>query len=376
MIIKSMSRKEPSFGALMDYIDRELGQEATRIRHNVMGRGRDRIRSEFERNGHLLRQRKNGVYLYHEIISITRAKGLSPQEQHALLHQIVQQYIAARCPDNLCYGGMHQDKDHSYHFHLMISSNRAGEEKRFRLTKAQFREIQVQLEAHVLEHYPQLEQQLAIGKRAERKPSRGAIEHERRTGRPPSRQETLLGRLRAAYEASGDRDSLEAALAAQGFRHAPRGKVFARVVDEYSSKPHRLKTLDPDLAMLIEERLSEPQHQQDAQPDAKPEREPQDGRAARGADEKEKTGAEGVDYGRSRAEARDAEDAERQAKDISAKDVLDAQADQEAHEKPAEHAQRPQENETLKEMRERREARAERKRAKVLDQHKRKGKPR
>ncbi len=321
MIIKSMSRKEPSFGALMDYIDRELGQEETRIRHNLMGRGRDRIRAEFERNGHLLRRRKNGVYLYHEIISLTRAQGISAKEQHELLHRIVQQYIAARCPDNLCYGGMHQDKDHSYHFHLMISANRAGEEKRFRLTKGQFREIQVQLEAHVLEHYPQLEQQLAIGKRADRKSSRGAIEHERRTGRPPSRQETLLGRLRAAYEASGDRDSLEAALAAQGFRHEPRGKVFARVIDEYSTKPHRIKTLDPDLAVLIEKRLNEPQQQHaeakaepesEAQPEAGPKSETNNRRAARGADEKEKSADAGaVDYGRSRAEARVTQDIER-----------------------------------------------------------------
>lgn len=122
MIVKSMSRKVPSFGQLIGYIDRDEGQEGYRIRHNVWGRNPDLIRAEFEQNGELLAKRKNGVYLYHEIISITRAKGLSPDEQMARLHDIAENYIAARCPDNLVFGGLHQDKDHSYHYHLMISA--------------------------------------------------------------------------------------------------------------------------------------------------------------------------------------------------------------------------------------------------------------
>ena len=259
MIIKSMSRKEPSFGQLMDYIDREVGAEAFQIRHNLMSRGRERTRAEFEANARLMRKRKNGVFLYHEIISITRARGLPAKDQQELLHGIVQQYIAARCPDNLVYGGMHQDKDHSYHFHLMISSNRAGEIKRLRLSKAQFREIQVGLEAHVLEKHPELEQQLAIGKRSERKRAKGDVEHERRTGRPPSRKEALQGRLRAAFEGAIDREAFEAALGEQGFRHAPRGKTFGRVIDEFTGKAHRLATLDAGLAEGIVALLQEPE---------------------------------------------------------------------------------------------------------------------
>ena len=100
MIIKSMSRKVPSFGQLLEYIDRDVGQEAYTIRHNLAGRKAQSIRAEFERNGELLRKRKNGNYLFHEIISITRAKGLSPEEQKARLQEIAQEYINARCPDS------------------------------------------------------------------------------------------------------------------------------------------------------------------------------------------------------------------------------------------------------------------------------------
>ena len=54
MIIKSMSRKESSFGQLMGYIEREVGNERYRIRHNVFARNPQRIIEEFERNARLL----------------------------------------------------------------------------------------------------------------------------------------------------------------------------------------------------------------------------------------------------------------------------------------------------------------------------------
>lgn len=246
MIVKSMSRKVPSFGQLIGYIDRDEGQEAYRIRHNVLGRDPERIRAEFEQNGELLTKRKNGVYLYHEIISITRAKGLSPQEQKARLRDIAENYIAARCPDNLVFGGLHQDKEHSYHYHLMISANRAGETGRLRLSKAQFREVQVGLERHVLEAYPELEQKVAIDKRSDRGRTKGEAELERRTGARPKREE-VLERVLAAYEASRDRQSLLDALGREGLELYVRGKNLG-VVDLESGKKHRLNTLDLETA--------------------------------------------------------------------------------------------------------------------------------
>ena len=282
MIIKSMSRKEPSFRQLMDYISREMGTEAFKFRHNLMGRGDDVVGAEFEQNASLLKRRKNGVFLYHEILSITRAQGLPEKAQQELLYGIAQQYVDARCPDNLVYGGLHQDKDHSYHMHLMISANRAGDSARLRLTKAQFREIQVQLEAHVLENHPELEQKLAINKQAERKRTRGDVEHERRTGRPPSRKEALRGRLHAAYEQSDSREAFAAALQEQGFRHEARGKTFARVIDEYTGQAHRVATLDAELASRFEALMTLAQ--------SEPERE--DAAERQGAEQEAQTGPE------------------------------------------------------------------------------------
>lgn len=253
MIVKSMSRKVPSFGQLIGYIDRESGHESYRIRHNLLARDPERVREEFENNASLLQKRKNGVYLYHEILSITRAQGLTPDEQKERLYQISQDYIAARCPENLVYGGLHQDKEHSYHFHLMISSNRAGEEKRLRLSKAQFRDVQVKLEEHVLLRYPELEQKLAIGKRSDRRISQAEVELERRTGERPQRQ-TVLERVRDALETSLDRDTFLSALGHSELELYVRGKNLG-VIDLESGKKHRINTLDPELMSSFEARL-------------------------------------------------------------------------------------------------------------------------
>ena len=255
MIVKSMSRKVPSFAQLVAYIDRDEGQEAYRIRHNLFARDPARISAEFERNGELLAKRKNGVYLYHEIISITRAKGLSAEQQKQKLRDIAESYIAARCPDNLAYGGLHQDKEHSFHYHLMISANRASETGRFRLSKAQFRDIQIQLERHVLEKYPELEQKVAIEKRSDRRLGKAEAELERRTGQRPKRED-VLSRVLEAYRGSSDRDSLIAALGREGLDLYVRGKNLG-VIDLESGKKHRLNTLDRETADRIQIRLSE-----------------------------------------------------------------------------------------------------------------------
>lgn len=291
MIIKSMSRKVPSFGQLLGYIDRDEGNEQYTLRHNVMGRDGEHIQGEFEANGELLQKRKNGVYLYHEIISITRAQGLSPDEQKDRLMDIAHNYVEARCPDNLVYGGLHEDKEHSYHMHLMISANRAGEPGRLRLTKAQFREVQVQLERHVLQKYPELEQKLAIDKKSDRGRSKNEAELERRTGKRPKREE-VLDRITSAFEQSEDRQSLLDALGREGLELYVRGKNLG-VIDHESGKRHRLKTLDLETADRVAIRMEGGEASQDEatrkprEPEQASEREaPQEKSASEGEKEK------------------------------------------------------------------------------------------
>lgn len=300
MIVKSMSRKVPSFGQLTQYIDRDEGQERWRIRHNVMARDPDRIRGEFEQNGALLSRRKNGVYLYHEIISITRAAGLSDEAQKARLQQIAEQYVAARCPDNLVYGGLHQDKEHSFHYHLMISANRAGDSRRLRLSKAQFREVQVQLERHVLQTMPELEQKVAIDKRADRRKTRAEAELERRTGEVPKKDQ-LRARVLEALEAGADREALIEALGRSELELYVRGKTLG-VIDLATGEKHRLKTLDLELLDRVEAVMrTDPELREKSasaaakSPEGEKEKAPDRGSKARRHDNKERGAERGAE---------------------------------------------------------------------------------
>lgn len=266
-----MSRKVPSFGQLIGYIDREEDAERYRIRHNLTARDPELVRHEFERNAALLQKRKNGVYLYHEILSISRAQGLSDEQQKERLYEIAQQYIAARCPENMVYGGLHHDKEHSFHFHLMMSANRAGDAKRLRLDKAQFRNIQVKLEEYVLREYPELEQKVAIGKRSDRRMSRGEVELERRTGERPKRQ-SVLERVNEALSASADRDGFISALGRSELELYVRGKNLG-VIDLESGKKHRINTLDPELMASFEARLlKQPEQRENIAPEGEKEK--------------------------------------------------------------------------------------------------------
>ncbi|MGB1216045.1 MAG: hypothetical protein ACPG4X_21975 [Pikeienuella sp.] len=67
MIIKSMSRKEPSFGQLVAYMSDEKSDRAFDLHHHVFTRDPGDIAAEFEENARLLGKRKGGNYLFGSI---------------------------------------------------------------------------------------------------------------------------------------------------------------------------------------------------------------------------------------------------------------------------------------------------------------------
>ena len=83
-----MSRKEASFTQLYDYITRE-NDALFNYQYNFLGLGREAILNEFQKNSNLLPKRKNGNYLYHEIISISRAKNLRETQQKQILFDVI-----------------------------------------------------------------------------------------------------------------------------------------------------------------------------------------------------------------------------------------------------------------------------------------------
>lgn len=245
MIIKSMSRKEPTYGKLIAYLSRDASDPRYELRHNVLSATPAALTAEFEGNGLLLPKRKNGVAMYHEIISITRPKGLSPEAQKAILRDIALDYIRERAPHCLAFGCLHDDHADHLHYHFIVSANRIGDNRRHRLTKQQFRAIQVGLEARVRARYPELEQAIAIGKRAGKNQlSQAGIELQRRTGGTPKR-DTVKARLSDIFAASQSKVDLHKRLAEARLELYSRGKILG-VRDLDSGRKHRIATLGLD----------------------------------------------------------------------------------------------------------------------------------
>ncbi len=241
MLVRSMSRKEASFAQLIAYVSREVSDGDFAIHHNVLARIQSDLVDEFNDNAKLLRKRKNGTVMFHEIVSIKRPKGLSDSAQKMALRDIAEHYIAARAPHNLVYGGLHDDHKGHLHYHLVISSNPLGIARRHWLTKKKFRAIAIGLEQRVLKTYPELEQTVAINKTAAIKISSKEQAVKVRT-RKASNNELLANDLSKVFQQSKSLKDLRTALKERQFNLYQRGKAIG-VIKTDTGRKHRLTTL-------------------------------------------------------------------------------------------------------------------------------------
>lgn len=243
MIIKSKSRKIGNFDQLYDYMKK--GAEKHTGPHvysrNVYAREREGILKEFTDNAELFTKRKNSVYMYHEIISITRTQGLSVAKQQAALHQIVQEYVECRAKNNLVWGYMHNDAQTNLHFHLMISSNERGSHKNLRLSRKDFDESKKHLESWTNTHYPELKQGIVINKKAQKKRSQSGVELEKRTGHLPER-ERVSEALKHIFSNASSKAEFFDQLSAAKLEIYTRGQQLG-FVDSDTGRKYRLATL-------------------------------------------------------------------------------------------------------------------------------------
>lgn len=241
MLIKSMTRKDASFAQLVRYLDAGAQDERYRLTRNLYAREGQPMIAEFEANARHLRPRKNGVVLYHEIVSLKRAKGLAPERQKELLWRIAETYIERRAPDCLAYGRLHEDAPHHLHYHLLISANPDGSRERHSLKKAEFRKLVIALEAEVLLKHPELEQKVTIANTAVRAKTSKEGEIARRT-REPTRKARIAAALKVIFGSVGTKQDLDRELRDAGFALYVRGNTVG-VQDLTTLHRHRLKGL-------------------------------------------------------------------------------------------------------------------------------------
>lgn len=260
MIIKSMSRKEPSFSQLVGYMSDEKSDRDYFLRHNVFARDPSDIANEFRRNSEHLNKRKNGNYMYHEILSIDTRKIGQGRDVKEALRLLALAYVEKRCSHNLVFGALHQDHAEHLHYHLMISANQRDEKKRLRLTRADFEKTKREIEALAIEKYPELKQELIIAAPTEKKierrkqrENRKAQEIEKRGGRL-SQREALAEGIRLLMKLARSQAEFEALLKEQGFEFYTRGKHVGikkldageRAAGGKKTQSHRFATLKLD----------------------------------------------------------------------------------------------------------------------------------
>ena len=246
MIIKSMSRKVPSFDQLIHYMDAGASGRDFNIYYNLYSRKADSIYEEFMNNSQYLQRRKNGVFMYHEVISITRSQQLSEKEQINILRKVVYQYIQERARENLVYGVLHDEKEDNLHYHLLISSNHFESAKRHRLTKADFDKVKRNLELYVLECHPELQQKKLISKERGASADNDSLsnkgrEMQRRTGKTPQR-DRVKADLERIFAAASSHAELIELMESERLSLYKRGKYWG-VKDERNNRKHRFVTL-------------------------------------------------------------------------------------------------------------------------------------
>lgn len=304
MIIKSMARKTPSFGQLVQYFHKDqYHRKAPTYSHNMWeSTNTDAITEEFEQNATFLPKRANGNYLYHECIILGHHPEVSTAKQMSILIDLVEQYVKLRAPDQMVYGRMHLDTNY-YHFHLCISANTVRGKQRRWLTKAAFDTIQREMEKYKLEKYPELgtekyyDHDARREKREKAKAEREALktagapklsrqeyEMKKRTGKLSQKEKDRQSIL-AIFESALSELELAHRLDQLGFKTYMRGNTEG-VERTDTGRKYRLKTLGLDTTLqkakhrlrVYEERRADLMMQETPSPDRETDREPDNDR--------------------------------------------------------------------------------------------------
>jgi len=80
------------------------------------------IIKSFLDNMELIQQRKNGIYLLHQIISLPKNLEISRNKQKEYLDSMTREWIEKIYPSQMSFYVIHEDKEH-YHSHIALTVN-------------------------------------------------------------------------------------------------------------------------------------------------------------------------------------------------------------------------------------------------------------
>lgn len=157
-IVKILTRHTPSFTSLIKYILQE-GKVSDHevISHNLKSNTITGYIKEFFANESFRKQeRKDQVYLFHEILSFNANEDsnlITPE----IMQDIAKEYMRLRGSDGVILGAVHRDKDH-IHLHLCVSALKFRTGKSFRLSKGELQNLKISIQNFHKLKYPEISQ--------------------------------------------------------------------------------------------------------------------------------------------------------------------------------------------------------------------------
>ena len=235
-----MSRKSKSFSQLYDYLTRNKSSYVFSRNTYRNPRNKKPFVSEFYENAKYIKSARGKVFLYHEVLSLEE-NSLSLEKQKEILLDLADKYLYQRAEDHLSFGVIHEDKD-NVHLHLMISANVIEGNKRVRLSKKEFSQIQKRLENYKNQKYKELSRTNIYKDKKDLTKSK-QNEQELKNRGMKSTRDIIKEHLSHTFSTATSMKYVENHLNSLGYEFYTRGKTNGV---KYQDKNYRLKTLGLD----------------------------------------------------------------------------------------------------------------------------------
>jgi hypothetical protein len=172
-LVNYLHKEEPTFGELVGYIHKEKDQEnkVTTLLHNIPEIEPDDIEGiieAFKENDTYRRQRKNGIVQYHEVVSFSPSDTEKLIQNPSILMDMARKYLQLRAPNSLAIARPHFDEEH-LHVHIMISGNCRESKEPSRISQKDFEKVKQELNEYQQSQYPELSNSVIEEHQAPRK---------------------------------------------------------------------------------------------------------------------------------------------------------------------------------------------------------------
>ena len=243
MIVKTTRWKQKNIDYLINYIDNDKGKSKNKeqtfsIFHNISHPNLKSAQEAFKINETYRKKRKNGVVIYHEILSFHQKDNTSLDL--LVLEDIAHKYIEIRGNNALCFAKPHLN-DTNIHIHFAFSGTEYKCSRTLRMDNKTFKENRKAIEQYQMEHYPDLINSIVYHNSREKKRTKDKeYQTKKRTGKNTDK-EILTDVLKEHFNTAKSFDKFCTIIEKKGFElYKYRDKVNGII---YNNRKYRFKTL-------------------------------------------------------------------------------------------------------------------------------------